>query len=550
MTNTRRASSDSPFRQERYASSIAYETGLLCNLVAKRCQVLDNPEDRTLILFLQQLSHCDGGLKKVASELLEMFPERLGTASMHRFGMKPRGKYSTDQVTAIRDEIPFGEHAYPLYGEDDNWRAIDRLKDALDDDPYSYNLKKIEREEAARRYPKSYPVINFLNACENAADNLADHLMELCVDPRIDLSDPKVILHSERLRSAGVWYFKDLIGTLHQYRLNRINQAKGDIAGTEIAAKVHEDLDFMLQSNSLVVIEGETRTGKTTSAENWCRQHPGRAVLIKLESGSDEKTFFRSIARALGTACSSQLKTAEMRVKIEDALQDGYLAVVFDEAHFLWPQTNRVSRAPSKVDWVRTALVDHGVPVALVSTPQFDKGCELLEKRVGWNANQIRGRVKLHTRLPDSLSDNDLNAIAKKLMPEADNKSLKLLLGFALASDDYVAGIERIVCRSRFFAHRRGDKKASTKDVVKAIEEVLPMPSRKASKKPSPKPVKKNNATRKHSFCRDGARPMHTTFSGPTEAHSRLPESSRFGANSEQKTPALSGRRRSQITST
>ena len=88
MTNTRRASGG-PLRQERFASSAAFETGLRCNLVAKRCQTIDNPEDRALIFFLQQLSHRNGGLNKVVKELIEMFPERLSTPAMRRFGMKP-----------------------------------------------------------------------------------------------------------------------------------------------------------------------------------------------------------------------------------------------------------------------------------------------------------------------------------------------------------------------------------------------------------------------------------------------------------------------------
>ncbi len=541
MTNTRRAASDSPFRQERYASSSAYETGLLCNLVAKRCQVLERPEDRALILFLQQLSHRDGGLKKVASELLEMFPERFGTASMHRFGIKPGGKYGIDQIKAIRGEIPRGRLDFEVYGDSEPGCLADLLENDID-----WNWRELERREKEKRKPKTYPVQDFLNACKDGTDDLADHLNKLCVDPEINVLDDSIIYGRNGKKSAGVWYFKDLIGALHEYRLDRINKAKDDTAQTEITVKIHEDLDFMHQSKSLVVIEGETRTGKTTSAENWCKQHPGQAVFIKLESGSDEKTFFRSIARALGTACSSHIKTADMRIKIEDALQDGHLAVVFDEAHFLWPQTNRVSRAPAKVDWLRTALVDHGVPVALLSTPQFDKGCELLEKRVGWNAAQIRGRVKLHTRLPGSLSEGDLKAIAKHLMPEADKLSIRFLLGFALASDDYVAGIERIVCRSRFFALRQGDKKASTEDVKKAIKEVMPMPQ----KKPSRKPSKKKNARPVHSFCKDVASPLHNDFSGPTDRKPMPLESTRFGANSEQINPALSRRKSSQFTPT
>jgi hypothetical protein len=63
---------DRPLRQERYCSSPELERGLLANLVAKRCEVLADREDRELIWFLQYLSHGNGGLKKVAADLWQM----------------------------------------------------------------------------------------------------------------------------------------------------------------------------------------------------------------------------------------------------------------------------------------------------------------------------------------------------------------------------------------------------------------------------------------------------------------------------------------------
>src|ERR1035438_5011256 len=89
MSNTRRAEPGTPLRQERWASSEEFERGLLGNLVARRCSALDKPEDRQLVYFLQSRSHREGGIERVAAEMRAMFPERIGTASMHRFGMKP-----------------------------------------------------------------------------------------------------------------------------------------------------------------------------------------------------------------------------------------------------------------------------------------------------------------------------------------------------------------------------------------------------------------------------------------------------------------------------
>ena len=74
MSSTRHAHEDAPFSQERYASSAAYESGLLGNLVARRAKAIRSPEARSLVYFLQMLSHREGGLQRVAEEVLAMFP--------------------------------------------------------------------------------------------------------------------------------------------------------------------------------------------------------------------------------------------------------------------------------------------------------------------------------------------------------------------------------------------------------------------------------------------------------------------------------------------
>ena len=162
-----------------------------------------------------------------------------------------------------------------------------------------------------------------------------------------------------------------------------------------------------------------------------------------------------------------------MRMKIEDMLQERHLTIVFDEAHFLFPLVNRPKSPPDRLDWLRTALVDHGVTVALIMTPQFDRQCLLYEKHLGWNAAQIRGRV--HRRqLPIELSTDDLVAVARKMVPQASAAQLDGLVGFTQGSDDYLAGIERLVCRAKFFATRDGRETFTNADLERALREAMP----------------------------------------------------------------------------
>ena len=123
---------------------------------------------------------------------------------------------------------------------------------------------------------------------------------------------------------------------------------------------------------------------------------------------------------------------------------------------------------------MRTALVDHGVAVALIATPQFDRQCAHFEKCIQWNAKQIKGRIKLQTLLPSELPVEDLEAVARKMAPHADENSITRLVGYAQVSDDYLAGIERLTCRAGFFAAREGRVESSAGDIKRALDEAMP----------------------------------------------------------------------------
>src|SRR6202044_2326920 len=85
-----------------------FERGLMANLVARRCAVLERREDRQLIWFIQLISH-QTGVKKLATDLMTRYPERVATPSMQKYGMKQGQIYSSGQADAVRHEIDFGE---------------------------------------------------------------------------------------------------------------------------------------------------------------------------------------------------------------------------------------------------------------------------------------------------------------------------------------------------------------------------------------------------------------------------------------------------------
>lgn len=458
MSNTRHAKDGEQSRQERYMSSAVFVRGLMGNIVARRCEVLDDAAARDLVWFLQLISHREGGIKGVAAEILKRWPGRVATTAMQRLGIKRGQTCRAAQVREIREDFPdgwIGQGAYPLRGEEPPLDA----EELLDDWDRKIAASRQARSEA---FPESYPADIFLETCASeAARGLADWLERLCLDPAWSISSP--------------WYFPTLIETLRDYQTAWIAERSAGLVTTEIGRQVNETLDYALETGRMVLIDGMARTGKTTAARQWCEQRPGRARYVQVPSSTDDGGFFRAIAKALGVSINLNSKAVELRDRVEDTLQRSRLAVVFDEAHYLWPQGNFRDALPTRLNWIMTALVNHGVPVGLVTTPQFIRSQQQVEKKSCWTSEQFIGRIGHYQRLPDSLSPEDLAAVARVQLPEGEAKAIALLVAYARSSAKYLAGIDSVVTRARYLAGRTGRAKVSCSDVAAAIQEgVIP----------------------------------------------------------------------------
>ena len=104
---TRERRPNSPVSQERFMCSSEYAElrGISGMAVAKRCALLVSPAKRQLLWFIQAMSLSEHGLKRMVADLLNLFPERLGTFSMHKFGITAGKTYKPAEVSAIRCEL-------------------------------------------------------------------------------------------------------------------------------------------------------------------------------------------------------------------------------------------------------------------------------------------------------------------------------------------------------------------------------------------------------------------------------------------------------------
>lgn len=497
MSNTRIAPEGGAFRPDRFASSDAITTGLPANLVARRCSVLQQPADRELVYWLQYQSHQEGGLSRVAARLQECFPGDIATPTMRAAGNRPGQIYDKATCRKVRDELRGGElDLFLLRGEISEIKGI-----------FSREGAEADLEREASKRPVSYPAAAFADYCRSACAGLADHLREACLNPELPIAN------------GSPWYFPTL-----ETRLRELMQAEAAAvrergAPTSIGNLVDETLSYALDQRCMVVIEGKGRIGKSFACKRWCDTRPGKARFVSVPSCTDGIAFYRAIAKALGVSNALSLKGSQIRDRVEATLLTGDLMLVFDEGWALFPQRGRPREAmPVRLSWIMTVLQNNNVPVAICSTPQFMRSQRAYTAATQWSSEQFIGRIAHFEKLPESVPQADLEAVARKLLPEADARCIAGLVSYATVTDKGLAAIEFTEKRARYLAGKAGRCSPTTEDVVQAIQQSgLPSESalaqalglRKAQ--PSPTPLAPD--------CTASARAIQTVRTASSKPH-------------------------------
>ena len=72
------------------APQYAEQRGICGTIVAAKARLMDAPEKRSRLFFLQAQSMRPGGLKRLAQELVEIFPARLGSRTLELICLDPK----------------------------------------------------------------------------------------------------------------------------------------------------------------------------------------------------------------------------------------------------------------------------------------------------------------------------------------------------------------------------------------------------------------------------------------------------------------------------
>lgn len=473
--STRHKTEAGPMSHNRYMSSSEFAElrGVNGVSVSARAAILVGERKQNFIWWLQGLSLPEnGGFKRVARELLEMFPERIGTRAMHEANIRPGKTCPAELVESVVKSFGF-RHGWQSKKPSSNGGT------ALIEYCREFALRQHEHNEASNYYPH-----------ERLMPSIEEFLIDLCINPRIhflapddktDFSSIEALsaieefpeLSRAEFSQASVPYFRDIIGALFEYQARQEAQARAKFCCTEIGKKIWDTLDFALARRRMVVLDGLEGRGKTEAVKAWCAPHLGTARFVSLKGVTNKTTAFRDMAKALGIASSYTRTAPEMQARIEDVLKRSKLMLVLDEAHFIFNQSQRMYSRPELVDWIDTAICNQGVGIALVTTPQFIVCMTRAADQVEWNYRQFRRRVARWTTLPATNTEADIKAVARSVFKNADAQTVSKIAGYALLSKRDLSAVGDVADEVRAMLGTDDLSKATVHHVDRAIHEFL-----------------------------------------------------------------------------
>jgi len=467
MSSTRRVNDGQRRKQNGWASATEFDElrGLNGTAVALKAELFDDAKTKELLYFLQGVSLLPGGVRRIASELIEMFPERIGSPTMIKIGCKPGKRLTQEERAAIDEEL---NHS------DTTWAILRRDVDS--------DTRELCQTSAA----------DFLNVCLGRAEKGLETFIErVCCDPSVALLNEgkertryqeiaQLVLQdcgqldenkSLFVQDATLEYFHDLMGALHEYKRRYEQRRREDFIETSVGTAVFEALDYALETGRSALIEGNSGIGKTTGLDGWIGMHLGRARIVKLKGITHRTGFFREVARACGLARGTALSPGKIQMRVEQFLQRSKLMLVIDEGQYLFPPGNRVYTPPELINWLMTACYNEGVPFVISATSEFRKRRAIIEKNTTWQSEQLRRRIRRNFELPQKPTKEDLLLVSEKLLPGQSRSAIELVAGYSMASGGYFQAITDTIDDARLMARRDGRDKFTFADLRAAIQD-------------------------------------------------------------------------------
>lgn len=464
-------------------------------------EIAEQPRLAELLWFLQFVSQPEnyaGGLKKFCADFIEDAQQEVATAKMVEWGEVR--SFSFEQLCVLRGE--FSDSAWHalrttfavLSESDEELLSLDLPKDdglglseylGLPNCERRRNLDDLGKREQSRLTALCTPEKVRLACADEARSHLAEYLKRLCEEPAVGFRRRG----SRNWTNTGhraPWYFVNVADSLLSFIDRRKKQLATRIARTEITKLVFEWMDVAYGTQRSVLIEGNSRFGKTEAIQLWCDMNPGIARLVNTPATNAMGDLLREVAKALGIDSAPGRRGHDLRERIDYVLRFSKLLLCFDESNFLLPGSYSRNTTPARLNWVRRSLMDRKMPAVFVYTPQTNQPAKKrFVKATGYTMEQFDERILMTVNLPAELCESDLIAVARIHFPRLAELHLKYVVSKALATErNYVSDIEKIATLANFKAKQGGRAVPILDDINSAIGNVLPAPPRVPTEAP------------------------------------------------------------------
>jgi hypothetical protein len=268
MSSTRRVADGERRRQNGWASAPEFDVLRPINgtAVTHKAALQFPGQRRELIYALQALSLREGGLKRIADEVIEMFSDRIGTPAMIALACKPGKRLTPEQRIRIDREL--SANRYNFYEETPSREWLEKHTS-----DYFYKIC-VERARMGATLP-GQP----FHSPDRDIISLHQFIEELCVNPHMEVAMPdncdseygSTVSETEspaHQRKAELPYFDNILGTLVEYVRRMEQRASADYVETSIGKIIFEALDYAMETRKPVLIEGKSGFGKSTAVRH------------------------------------------------------------------------------------------------------------------------------------------------------------------------------------------------------------------------------------------------------------------------------------------
>jgi DNA transposition AAA+ family ATPase len=153
-----------------------------------------------------------------------------------------------------------------------------------------------------------------------------------------------------------------------------------------VSRMIGAGLDYALANNSITLITGESRMGKTVAATMWRdRNNHGRSVLISAPAYGGNKLFLRRLASAVGV--NKNLPLHQIVEAVIRAFNPNRMLII-DEAHRLLPGDRRSN--PVGLEIARDIHDETQCGLAFIATQRFTDELHILKQYIPDPSKDLR----------------------------------------------------------------------------------------------------------------------------------------------------------------